>query len=598
MNVYVKCVISLLCLLRIDSVWSSDITYQAFGAINDAIIAAFGDFNSDELTDVFVTSNNGRTLEILLASDVEPLLRRSPSTRCDFKRLNITSIVPGDFDGDAYMDALITSKPHDANDSRLEVYILWGGSDTLNCTDETAEPLITVIGEPVALDYNRDMIIDLFGLDSNGTRMFWIFSDKHVPPREIQMHLPHEDFGTLSIPHAHAYLDLNNDFKADLLLTTDRGFEIWHGQNHEGFKYKQLIPLPTTVENAYIGQSIFLDVELNGKVAQLLPVCYDSICAKSSIVAFVNGKPHDLQVNFKDDKNVDWRFVVPDAKQQQIYQNSITLRGGDFNLDSYPDLLVTLRSSENGNTKTFLMENVACANCPLLTRSFEIRWHAFAPYSNNTVVGAFYDFYQDGILDVIFVQPRVNNTWKPIAFRNTLDYDANFVKVMVLTGLTNADAPTKRTPLGRKKRTYGTNLPGPRIAYKTTKPDGDSQSCTSVQIPQSAYYSLHLPYTIFGLGRSPNFVDSLTVGLSSRNRTWTQLIPNSQMVVVPWPVDKPSKWKAQLFITPSKLIWMSVISLGATCAVITLIILVLHIKERREDRMERLLENQPLHYSM
>lgn len=32
--------------------WSSDITPQAFGSINDVIVSAFGDFNSDELTDV------------------------------------------------------------------------------------------------------------------------------------------------------------------------------------------------------------------------------------------------------------------------------------------------------------------------------------------------------------------------------------------------------------------------------------------------------------------------------------------------------------------------------------------------------------------
>lgn len=194
------------------------------------------------------------------------------------------------------------------------------------------------------------------------------------------------------------------------------------------------------------------------------------------------------------------------------------------------------------------------------------------------------------------MKQQANGTSQPVAFRNTLDYDANFVKVMVLTGLTNKNTPTKQTPLGRKKRTYGTNLPGPRIAYKTTRPDGENQASTSAQIPQSGYYALQLPYTVLGLGRTANFVDSLSVGLSGRHRTWTLIIPNSQMVVVPWPITKPTRWKAQLFITPSKLIWMSVISLGATCGVITLIILILHIKERRQDRLERLQENQPLHF--
>jgi len=142
----------------------------------------------------------------------------------------------------------------------------------------------------------------------------------------------------------------------------------------------------------------------------------------------------------------------------------------------------------------------------------------------------------------------------------------------------------------------GTNLPGPRIAYSTTTQDGDIQHGSSVQIPQSAYFSLQLPYTIFGLGRTPNFVDSLTVGLSNRSRTWTQLIPNSQMIVVPSPPLEPQKWKVQLFVTPSKLIVMSVITLGVTCVIIMLIILGLYIKEKREDKIERLQEAHRFHF--
>lgn len=139
-------------------------------------------------------------------------------------------------------------------------------------------------------------------------------------------------------------------------------------------------------------------------------------------------------------------------------------------------------------------------------------------------------------------------------------------------------------------------MPGPRIAYRTTTQDGAIKHGSSVQMPQSAYFSLHLPYTIFGLGRTPNFVDTLTVGLSNRSRTWPQLIPNSQMIVVPWPPEEPSRWKAQLFVTPSKLIVMSVVALGGTCLIIMLTILVLHIKEKREDKIEKLQEAHRFHF--
>ena len=46
----------------------SDITKIVFGDSSDGIIGAFGDFNSDELTDVFIVKNEGKTLEILLGS--------------------------------------------------------------------------------------------------------------------------------------------------------------------------------------------------------------------------------------------------------------------------------------------------------------------------------------------------------------------------------------------------------------------------------------------------------------------------------------------------------------------------------------------------
>ena len=36
---------------------------------------------------------------------------------------------------------------------------------------------------------------------------------------------------------------------------------------------------------------------------------------------------------------------------------------------------------------------------------------------------------------------------------------------------------------------------------------------TAAQLSQSAYFALQCPYTVFGLGRTPNFVDDLAVGM-------------------------------------------------------------------------------------
>lgn len=363
---------------------------------------------------------------------------------------NVIVVSFADFDGDAFMDVLITTKTK--NPLELGVYINWGMSDALNCTDESKEPLIRMNGEPVALDYNQDMIIDLFGMDLNGNRTFWVFNSDRKPPNISRLQNKKMS-SKLAIPHSHAYLDLNNDFTADLFVTTVDHFEVWHGREHEGFEYSHKIELPTGNLDHHVGQSLFLDVELKGNLNQILPICFDSKCQNSTLLVYAGTRFHNLEVNFKDDNNANWGFVVP--KKDQPYINTITLRGGDFNMDGYPDLLVTLAKQPAGQPQTFLLENVPCEGSAChLARTFKIRWQALAPFSNGTIMGAFYDFYQDGILDVIFVE-QTGDRYRQVAFRNTLDYDANFVKVIVLTGLTNKRDPTKLTPLGRKKRTYG-----------------------------------------------------------------------------------------------------------------------------------------------
>jgi integrin alpha FG-GAP repeat containing protein 1 len=60
--------------------------------------------------------------------------------------------------------------------------------------------------------------------------------------------------------------------------------------------------------------------------------------------------------------------------------------------------------------------------------------------------------------------------------------------------------------------------------------------------------ALQLPYTIFGLGATPNFVEELKVGFLALSETyeikgigkeWRQIIPNSQLVINPYPRNYP-----------------------------------------------------------
>lgn len=587
----------LLCILLVTSlvpVRADDATSQMFGDQTDGLPAAFGDFNSDELTDLFVIRNDGKLLEILLGQDKEPpMYRRASGLACHFGGRHITSVVPGDFNGDALMDVMVTVL--DENRQFNDVVIIMGDMNRLMCKNNT-DYLFKTIGQPLAIDYNKDMVIDLFGLNDEGRRTFWVFSKNNSQPEAKYMTRKRDFDGDIRHPHSHAYLDLNNDNLADLYITTNKSFEVWRGaEDMEGFVPLETIPLPPNIDRySVIGQTVFLDVESKGTLDHLVPVCYDDKCKNSTILVYSSESWINLNVVFNEPGSSKfWQFPT---RTSQPYTETITLRAGDFDMDGYPDLMTTLTTTER-EFKSFFLKNVPCTSCSKYSRTFEIQWKELIPYNNNTVMGVFYDFQQDGVLDVIFVHYTQQNLYTVSAYKNTVNYDANFIKVMVVTGLSNKVRQSNIDGTLRKSGTvYGTNLPGPKILYATTTQEGDPRNAVATQMPQSAYFSLNLPYTIFGLGRTPNFIESLTVQVYGRQRDWSQLIPNSQMVVIPWPIYNPSRWKVQLFVTPSKLIFQSVLALAATCIVIALIIAILYWKERKEDHLEKLQEAHRFHF--
>ncbi|XP_063240143.1 T-cell immunomodulatory protein [Bacillus rossius redtenbacheri] len=543
---------------------ASNITDAVFGSRTDGAPAAFADFNSDNYIDLFVVRDSGRTLEVMLASDQEPLLRPSPALRCSFPA-EISSVVPGHFDADAHMDVLVTSS---RSSGETQVYVLWGGDGRVNCSEM---PLLTMHGQPTAVDYNHDMIMDLFGVDANEKRTFWIFNETRGNYSTVEMSRSESgEHARMKVPHSNAFLDLDGDAMPDLMLTTTAGFELWLGGREGGFSLGSKVGYPKA---AHVGQSVFVDVELRGSLSHVVPVCYSQDCSNSSILVREQAGWRDLRPLLQDRAGKAWGFVAPDGRR---YTDTITLRAGDFNMDGYPDLLATIRQAPGGRPRACLLENVACPRrgaCGGLDRTFAVAWGALSPLDEGSVAGAFYDLYQDGVLDVILAGERTQ------AFRNTLDYDANFVKVMVLVG-----------------PRHGGNFPGARVSYRTTTQEGEPQAAVSAQLPQSAHFALGLPYTIFGLGRTPNFVDALGVGAGGLEREWTQIIPNSQVVVELWPLDDRSAWRARLFVTPSKLVLLSAAALLATCALVSAIVAALHYKERRQDRREKLQEAHRFHF--
>nr|XP_023857584.1 T-cell immunomodulatory protein-like [Salvelinus alpinus] len=110
-----------------------DVTTDLFGSENHGTVAAFGDFNSDKQTDIFIIREQSE-LVIFLADLKAPYFK--PKVHIPKKALPanciITGVVPGDYDGDSQMDVLLTAQLKTKATSDTMVFVFWGNNQTLD----------------------------------------------------------------------------------------------------------------------------------------------------------------------------------------------------------------------------------------------------------------------------------------------------------------------------------------------------------------------------------------------------------------------------------------------------------------------------------
>uniref|UniRef100_A0A8C3THT1 Integrin alpha FG-GAP repeat containing 1 n=1 Tax=Chelydra serpentina TaxID=8475 RepID=A0A8C3THT1_CHESE len=553
-----------------------NVTAQLFGAEAFGTLAAFGDFNSDKQTDLFVL-RGGNELLIFLADQKEPYFK--PKVKLSINQGVITSVVPGDYDGDSQMDVLLTTQPQNHVTDELSVIIFWGRNQTLG------KLLVFYI-----FSFNGDLIPDVFGVTNESDRPQILIG------RNLSWHPALDTKSKMYIPHSHAFIDLNRDFTADLFLTTLSSsqqiqFETW--VNKVRNKIQQ-----TSYAKTYTDKVVFFSflADGDGQTEHLLPACADATCQKSAIYLSKPGLNQWIPV-LQDFRNKDtlWGFVP--------YKNNpvpITLHIGDYNMDGYPDALAILRNTSGSNQQAFLLENVPCnnASCRSIHRMFKVYWElSDLNQIKDAVVATFFDIYEDGILDIIVLSKGYFNSDFAIhTLKNNFEADAYFVKVIVLSGLCSNDCPSKITP-------FGVNQPGPYIMYTTVDANGYLKNGSAGQLSQSAHFALQLPYNVLGLGRSANFLDHLYVGIprplgekSIRKQEWTAIIPNSQLIVIPYPHNVPRSWSAKLYLTPSNIVLLTAIALIGVCVFILAIIGILHWQEKKADDREKRQEAHRFHF--
>uniref|UniRef100_A0A7N6BLM5 T-cell immunomodulatory protein TIP C2 domain-containing protein n=1 Tax=Anabas testudineus TaxID=64144 RepID=A0A7N6BLM5_ANATE len=392
------------------------------------------------------------------------------------------------------MDVLFTLSP---NLKDTTVLIFWGNNQTLE-TGGFLKLNKTFADQPLVMDFNGDMIPDVFGVtDSSSTEVCYLTNRIPVWRNALSSAV------SMRIPHSNAFINLNKDFNAGESLIED--------------------VMPTDPPKAStIGQSSFVDFDGDGYQDHLLPVCLDDGCKQSAIYLAKSGSKEWVPVllDFQRRETI-WSFV-PGTPGQPL-----TLHLGDYNLDGFPDALVILRNTSGSGQQAFLLENVPCnnASCHNVGRMFHIHWdQSDLGAIQNAVMATFFDIYEDGILDMLVLsKAEAKNDLIIHALKNNFEADAYFVKVMVLSGLCSNNCPEDVKP-------FGVNQPGPYVMYTTVDSNGYLKNASAGQLSQSAHFSLQLPYTVLGLGRSANFLDHLYVGIPQQPG---QTVRKCERVILP-----------------------------------------------------------------
>lgn len=282
------------------------------------------------------------------------------------------------------------------------------------------------------------------------------------------------------------------------------------------------------------------------------------------------------------------------------------LRIGDIDSDGYPDLIMTtakknvVYKQEGGvtlvestsvsklSTNTFVMKNDPCTDKLCEEEATKKGRRYFKKDENDferikellgsaVVAGTFMDIDEDGRLDIIFqVRQKYGNGYTnavQVIYNNYIR-DTFFIKALMLNSY----------------KSYGDVVVGPSFRAIITDLNDEKKVVIGSQLTQSSYHSLQLPYAYVGVGRSNNYVEQFTAGYAvggSRSiRTWSPIIPNSQLIVQAGD-SNTNKWNLELFVNPTDALPLIIIACVICLLVISVIICGLYYKEKMQDKRDR-----------
>uniref|UniRef100_A0A1I7XK11 Integrin_alpha2 domain-containing protein n=1 Tax=Heterorhabditis bacteriophora TaxID=37862 RepID=A0A1I7XK11_HETBA len=377
--------------------------------------------------------------------------------------------------------------------------------------DSFTENFLTVLGsQAMTMDVDGNGWHDVLGFYSNGS-MFCMTFD-----REGKMN---EDCAV-----AFSYFVFNDRVNSDIILIkfstgdhlseiifmgtlkTDSGsylnMQMW-GRFKGGWRETPTEIGPVPGDHQFVGAPIAADFDADGWIELLVPVCRKKDCAQINELA-----------NWQ--KNRGWTTNAIIMQVFCCFYNKVF---------KYCFLLIY---SQN-----------------MIFRKFEMNKSVFIQPKevalSDIKMTSFFDLKEDGSLDILveYIYDKqtkfryvLYNIYPMLYYRHSHNY--------VVLG-------------------SGVSWGGACAMFSMSDGWGGSLKSSSCQISATTHRSLMAPYVLFGLGRSPNFVDKLIIGapryaenLAFRQHTLKQIVPNSRIIVMP--PSEGTHWQSRLYVTPSQLI--------------------------------------------
>ncbi|CAG2110630.1 unnamed protein product [Medioppia subpectinata] len=564
----------------------------------EGVLGAFTDFNYDRITDVLLITESGRSVEVVDGGiDEEPYLSRRSDIKCTFADESgdrIVGIVAADFTGNSYSDVLaVTQNVHKLpTDKSFKLWLFRVNGTHILCN--TTVPLVESIKSfPLVLDYNGDMIADFIVESDDCRKELWTSLWPSLWPQCL--HSMHTN-QLMAYPNGNAFIDLSapKDFAADVYITGAHTMEYWFHTPGQGFTAQNSVNISYPNRDVYTvwGQSTFADIDFDGVIEHMLPVCkggdIDACDEPQILVLSRNGSDYHWVEALDEEDSHELGLTFTQRQLFGYLDLFVTLRAGDMDSDGYPDVVTAMLDRNTSQTRAVWLQNSATDpqdSIGYRGRKFRIQWVSSEEDSSDDEsihLVTIFDFNEDGNLDILVNTHNANHSDIRLrAYENSGQLSENFLKVLVTSGICSGDeCPHIRAP-----------LVGPHVCFSPS--EGKQVGCGG-QMCQTAHSALQLPFVLFGLGDIPNFIENITVSIPSgplpaapRRQTWYELIPDSNLIIIPYPANDTANWVQKLYLDPKYFAFQTMITLTSLCCLLVVIIAILHKRELKQDIIDQ-----------